>query len=214
MQRTAPSTRSGMGPGTPSPRHPPTASSRPGQRLQANELAHAGTSAPLPCVRRSSGWHRTAWSHVYRQRGARVASPSIDEAVELYELRILLEPLCLRQSLEASDDDHRREIKAAFEAFRSRPDRRGRRRGALAVPRHAAEPLPVDLAAPLHDPAVGRVTAVPGRLGPGSSGPSSSQGGAPGALRRRGPRRHRPLRRPCRRSTSGARSTSSVRPSR
>ncbi len=50
-----------------------------------------------------------------------VASPSIDEAVELYELRLTLEPQCLRQSLEASDDDHRREVKASFEAFRIAP---------------------------------------------------------------------------------------------
>ena len=46
---------------------------------------------------------------------------SVDEATQIYELRILLEPLCLRQSLEASDDDHRSEIRTAFEVFRSAP---------------------------------------------------------------------------------------------
>src|SRR5712692_3706106 len=41
-----------------------------------------------------------------------------DEAARIYQLRLLLEPLALRQSLEASDDQHRDEIRAAFGAFR------------------------------------------------------------------------------------------------
>ena len=55
------------------------------------------------------------------QRGARVTDVSVGEAAQIYELRLLLEPLCLRQSLLASDEVHRAEIKAAFEVFRSAP---------------------------------------------------------------------------------------------
>jgi GntR family transcriptional regulator, carbon starvation induced regulator len=56
---------------------------------------------------------------VLPQRGARVKAPSAAEVTQIYELRLLLEPLALRQSLEASDDQHRDEIRAAFTAFRS-----------------------------------------------------------------------------------------------
>jgi GntR family carbon starvation induced transcriptional regulator len=47
------------------------------------------------------------------QRGARVASTSVAEAEEIYELRLMLEPWALRRSLERSDDAHRAEIAAA-----------------------------------------------------------------------------------------------------
>jgi DNA-binding GntR family transcriptional regulator len=53
------------------------------------------------------------------QRGARVSKLAADEAARIYELRLLLEPRALRESLEASDDQHRGEIQAAFAAFRS-----------------------------------------------------------------------------------------------
>jgi DNA-binding GntR family transcriptional regulator len=53
------------------------------------------------------------------QRGARVSELAAGEAARIYELRLLLEPLALRQSLEASDDQHRAEIRSAFAAFRS-----------------------------------------------------------------------------------------------
>jgi DNA-binding GntR family transcriptional regulator len=48
-----------------------------------------------------------------------VSELAADEAARIYELRLLLEPLALRQSLEASDDQHRDEIRAAFAAFRA-----------------------------------------------------------------------------------------------
>jgi GntR family transcriptional regulator, carbon starvation induced regulator len=91
----------------------------PGQRLQANDLAQRWDVSPTPLREAFQRLAADGLVSVAPQRGARVASPSLDEAAELYELRILLEPLCLRQSLEASDDDHRSEITAAFKAFRA-----------------------------------------------------------------------------------------------
>jgi GntR family carbon starvation induced transcriptional regulator len=91
----------------------------PGQRLAANELAQQWNVSPTPLREAFQRLASDGLVSVSPQRGARVASPSIETALEIYELRLLLEPRCLRQSLEASDDEHRGEIKAAFEVFRS-----------------------------------------------------------------------------------------------
>jgi GntR family transcriptional regulator, carbon starvation induced regulator len=60
-------------------------------------------------------------------RGARVAPVSSADAAELYELRLALDPLALRRSLEASRADgtekvHRAEIRAAHRALREASD--------------------------------------------------------------------------------------------
>jgi DNA-binding GntR family transcriptional regulator len=91
----------------------------PGQRLHANDLAQRWDVSATPLREAFQRLASDGLVAMSPQRGARVASPSIDEAVELYELRILLEPRCLRQSLEASDDEHRREISESFEVFRT-----------------------------------------------------------------------------------------------
>jgi len=59
------------------------------------------------------------------QRGARVADISLEEARELYELRIQLEPQAPRCSLENSDPSYVADVKAAHKAFvalRKRPN--------------------------------------------------------------------------------------------
>jgi GntR family carbon starvation induced transcriptional regulator len=91
----------------------------PGQRLHAGELAQRWDVSATPLREAFQRLASDGLVSMSPQRGARVASPSIEEANELYELRILLEPRCLRQSLEASDDEHRREIRVAFDAFRT-----------------------------------------------------------------------------------------------
>jgi DNA-binding GntR family transcriptional regulator len=91
----------------------------PGQRLHANDLAErwAVSATPLrEALQRLAG---DGLVEMLPQRGARVSELSLDEAAGIYELRLLLEPVALRQSLEASDDDHRAEIRSAFAAFRS-----------------------------------------------------------------------------------------------
>jgi DNA-binding GntR family transcriptional regulator len=91
----------------------------PGQRLQANDLAErwAVSATPLrEALQRLAG---DGLVEMLPQRGARVSQLSVDDAAGIYELRLLLEPVALRQSLEASDDEHRAEVAAAFAAFRS-----------------------------------------------------------------------------------------------
>lgn len=93
----------------------------PGQRLHANDLAERWDVSATPLREAFQRLASNGLVEMLPQRGARVAELSIGEATQIYELRILLEPLCLRQSLDASDDDHRRAISAAFEAFRTAP---------------------------------------------------------------------------------------------
>jgi GntR family transcriptional regulator, carbon starvation induced regulator len=51
------------------------------------------------------------------QRGARVASVSLDEMLEVYELRLALEPFALRLSIEAAEPGWREQLDAAWTAL-------------------------------------------------------------------------------------------------
>ena len=93
----------------------------PGERINASDLAEQWSVSVTPlreAIQRLAG---DGLVEVLPQRGARVTAPSPAEVTQIYELRLLLEPLALRQSLEASDDQHRAEIRAAFAAFTSAP---------------------------------------------------------------------------------------------
>ncbi len=90
----------------------------PGERLRANELAERWDVSATPLREAFQRLAADGLVAISPQRGARVAAPSPQEATELYELRLLLEPVALRRSLEASDDEHRREITASFDVFR------------------------------------------------------------------------------------------------
>jgi DNA-binding GntR family transcriptional regulator len=92
-----------------------------GQRLHANDLAQRWDVSATPLREAFQRLASDGLVEMLPQRGVRVAARSPSEASQIYELRILLEPRCLRQSLEASDDTHRTEIKATFEAFRAAP---------------------------------------------------------------------------------------------
>jgi GntR family transcriptional regulator, carbon starvation induced regulator len=94
----------------------------PGERINASDLAEQWSVSVTPlreAIQRLAG---DGLVEVLPQRGARVTAPSLAEVSQIYELRLLLEPLALRQSLEASDDQHRAEIRAAFTAFRAATD--------------------------------------------------------------------------------------------
>ncbi len=92
---------------------------RPGQRLHASDLAERWDVSATPLREAFQRLAGEGLVELLPQRGARVSELAPDEAASIYELRLLLEPLALRQSLEASDDQHRSEIRAAFAAFRS-----------------------------------------------------------------------------------------------
>jgi DNA-binding GntR family transcriptional regulator len=91
----------------------------PGQRLHANDLAERWAVSATPLREAFQRLAGDGLVEVLPQRGARVSQLSADEAANIYELRLLLEPVALRQSLEVSDDDHRDAVQAAFAAFRS-----------------------------------------------------------------------------------------------
>jgi len=91
----------------------------PGQRLHANDLAARWAVSATPLREAFQRLAGDGLVEVLPQRGARVSRLSADDVSGIYELRLLLEPVALRQSLEAADDDHRAEIRSAFAAFRS-----------------------------------------------------------------------------------------------
>src|SRR5258708_9359161 len=92
---------------------------RQGQRLHARDLAERWDVSATPLREAFQRLAGEGLVELLPQRGARVSELASDEAARIYELRLLLEPLALRQSLEAADDQHRGEIRAAFAAFRS-----------------------------------------------------------------------------------------------
>jgi DNA-binding GntR family transcriptional regulator len=97
----------------------------PGSKLVAEELAQRWAVSPTPLREAFQRLGGHGLVELTSQRGARVAPFSLDEAADLYELRLLLEPRALRASLEHSDDGHRSRILAAHarleSALASRP---------------------------------------------------------------------------------------------
>lgn len=89
----------------------------PGTKLLADELAHQWQVSPTPLREAFQRLGGTGLVELTSQRGARVAPFSLADIADLYDLRLLLEPRALEQSLRASDDAHRSEIAAAFDAL-------------------------------------------------------------------------------------------------
>lgn len=87
---------------------------RPGEKLTAASLAEAWNVSPTPLREAFQRLAAQGLVEIRPQRGARVAAVSLEEAEEIYELRILLEPRALRRSLESSDDAHRLVVAGAF----------------------------------------------------------------------------------------------------
>jgi DNA-binding GntR family transcriptional regulator len=85
----------------------------PGTKLVVDELSQRWAVSPTPLREAFQRLGGHGLVELTSQRGARVAPFSLDEAADLYELRLLLEPRALRTSIEHSDDAHRSEILAA-----------------------------------------------------------------------------------------------------
>jgi DNA-binding GntR family transcriptional regulator len=91
----------------------------PGARLKADTLAERWRVSPTP-VRES--FQRLAAGglvDIDPGRGARVAQLSPKEMVEIYSIRLLLEPLALRLSLERRTPQWEREVHAAHDELRA-----------------------------------------------------------------------------------------------
>lgn len=85
----------------------------PGTKLRAEELAERWQLSPTPVREAFQRLGGERLVEVSPQRGVRVAEFTLDDAADLYALRLRLEPPALRQSLRRSDAAHRHEIDAA-----------------------------------------------------------------------------------------------------
>jgi len=85
----------------------------PGSKLVVDELAQRWAVSPTPLREAFQRLGGHGLVELTSQRGARVAPFSLDDAADLYELRLLLEPRALRASLGRSDDTHRSDVLAA-----------------------------------------------------------------------------------------------------
>jgi GntR family carbon starvation induced transcriptional regulator len=89
-----------------------------GEKVPVASLCSAWHVSPTPMREALQRLASEGFVAASPQRGARVAELSTDEARELYELRLLLEPIALRQSLERFDDDDRHAVALAFADYR------------------------------------------------------------------------------------------------
>jgi len=87
----------------------------PGTKLRAEELAERWQVSPTPLREAFQRLGGARLVEVSPQRGVRVAEFTLEDAADLYALRLRLEPPALRQSIRGSDDAHRREIADAFD---------------------------------------------------------------------------------------------------
>jgi GntR family transcriptional regulator, carbon starvation induced regulator len=90
----------------------------PGLRLKADALAQRWSVSPTP-VRESLG-RLAAGGLVDLEpgRGARVAGLSLKEMVEIYSIRLMLEPFALRLSLERRTPEWEADVRAAYDSLR------------------------------------------------------------------------------------------------
>lgn len=92
----------------------------PGEKLRTEELAERWSVSPTPLRETYQRLAAEGLVELVPQRGARVADVSMDDALEIYDLRQLLEPYALRLSLEEIDDGLRERIRETFGPLRAR----------------------------------------------------------------------------------------------
>jgi DNA-binding GntR family transcriptional regulator len=85
-----------------------------GEKLVAGPLAQRFAVSATPLREAIQRLAARGLVEIEPQRGARVAAVSARDAEEIYELRTLLDPLALRDSLAHGDAAHQRAIAAAF----------------------------------------------------------------------------------------------------
>jgi DNA-binding GntR family transcriptional regulator len=86
----------------------------PGTKLRAEELAERWQVSPTPLREAFQRLGGARLVEVSPQRGVRVAKFTLEDAADLYALRLRLEPPALDESLARSDDAHRTAIDAAY----------------------------------------------------------------------------------------------------
>jgi DNA-binding GntR family transcriptional regulator len=91
---------------------------KPGDKVLVTKLARDWECSPTPLREALSALAAAGFVDATPQRGARVAAVSAEDARQVYELRILLEPMALEDSLTRADDDYRTAVSRSFEDFR------------------------------------------------------------------------------------------------
>jgi GntR family transcriptional regulator, carbon starvation induced regulator len=91
---------------------------KPGDKVLVSKLARDWECSPTPLREALSALAAAGFVEAIPQRGARVAAVSPEDARQVYELRILLEPMALEDSLARADEDYRSAVSRSFEDFR------------------------------------------------------------------------------------------------
>jgi|tagenome__1003787_1003787.scaffolds.fasta_scaffold20965361_2 GntR family transcriptional regulator, carbon starvation induced regulator len=86
----------------------------PGDRLSAEALAGRLHVSPTPIREALARLAGEGWVVHVPQRGVRVADLNVQEMLEIYELRAVLEPIALRASVGRGDADWREEVRTRF----------------------------------------------------------------------------------------------------
>jgi len=100
----------------------------PGERLRVSSLGERWSVSPTPLREAFQRLAVEGLLELTPQHGARVAPVSIEEALEVHELRSILEPVALRSSIEEGNDEWLAAVEETFsrlevELARSDPDR-------------------------------------------------------------------------------------------
>lgn len=89
----------------------------PGDKLVTTTLAERWQVSPTPLRESLKRLAADGLVELTPHGSARVAPLSLDDAREVYELRLQLEPQALRRSVERTDADHRATVDAAYDAL-------------------------------------------------------------------------------------------------
>ena len=87
----------------------------PGERLSAERLAERFKVSQTPLREAFARLAGEGWVAYLPQRGVRVADVSVEEMLEIYELRELLEPLAIGRSVAHGDGAWRDGVRACFD---------------------------------------------------------------------------------------------------
>lgn len=91
----------------------------PGERLSSSELAGRWSVSATPLREALQRLAADGLVEYVSQRGARVSEVSLQDVREVYELRLMLEPMALERSLRRADDAWRREVEDAYARLRA-----------------------------------------------------------------------------------------------
>lgn len=94
----------------------------PGDKLVTTTLAERWQVSPTPLRESLKRLAADGLVELTPHGSARVAPLSLDDAREVYELRLMLEPQALRRSVERTDHEHRALVRGAYDRLTSITD--------------------------------------------------------------------------------------------